>query len=169
MIFVTVGSTDFDALVRAVDALCAPGGLLAGRDVEMQIGEGKYTPRHAAFFRFAPTLEPYIERAELVIAHGGLGTAVEVIERGRRLLAVANPDRYDRHQEDLLSTLAEGGHLLWCPDLSRLEDYIQHALEFQPTPYMRPPCRIHEVIRDYLLHGNRRIQTGVGKEGVRYD
>jgi UDP-N-acetylglucosamine transferase subunit ALG13 len=155
MIFVTVGSTDFDALVRAADGLCAPGGLLAGRAVEMQIGDGAYRPAHASFFRFAPNLEPYFERAELVIAHGGLGTAVEAIGKGRRLLAVANPDRYDHHQEDLLGALAEAGNLLWCRDIARLGEFVRAALDFQPTPYVCPPCTIHEVIADYLRAGRR--------------
>ncbi|MBC7242477.1 MAG: hypothetical protein H5T60_08535 [Anaerolineae bacterium] len=162
MIFVTVGSTDFDALVEAVDRLCAPGGLLAGYEVEMQIGEGRYIPRHAPYFRFAPALDPYYDRAELVIAHGGLGTAVEVIGRGRRLLAVANPDRYDHHQEDLLSTLAEAGHLLWCRDLRRLEEYIGLALRFSPTPYTCPPCDIPRIIQEHLRR--RRRPTSSRKE-----
>lgn len=160
MIFVTVGSTDFDALVRAADALCAPGGLLAGRVVEMQIGEGAYLPAHATYFRFAPSLEPYFERAELVIAHGGLGTAVEAIGQGRRLLAVANPDRYDHHQDDLLGALAEAGNLLWCNDIGKLEEYVRAALAFEPTPYVCPPCSIQDVIADYLRAGRRAASEG---------
>jgi len=149
-IFVTVGSTDFDILVEAVDRLCAPAGVLANYDVEMQIGEGTYEPAHAKHFRFAPSLPPYFERADLVIAHGGLGTAVEAIGCGCRLLAVANPDRYDHHQEDLLQTLADAGNLMWSTDLEKLEEQVVTALEFEPQPYVCPPCTIHEVIGDYL-------------------
>lgn len=162
MIFVTVGSTDFDALVEAVDRLCVPGGVLAGYEVEMQIGTGKYEPAHARHFRFAPTLEPYFERAELVIAHGGLGTAMEVIGLGRRLLAVANPDRYDRHQEDLLGTLAQEGYLVWCRDLRNLSSCVINALAFQPKPYIRPPCTIHHVIEEYLRGKNPEGRRGKG-------
>ena len=89
-----------------------------------------------------------------MIAHGGLGTAVEAIGRGCRLLAIANPDRYDHHQEDLLTTLAEAGHLLWCRDMVKLDQYISAALTFQPVPYVCPPCTIHDVIADYL-HARR--------------
>ena len=156
MIFVTVGSTDFDALTKAVDDLCAPGGLLASQEVEMQIGDGVYEPAYTRWFRFAPTLEPYFERADLVIAHGGLGTAVEAIGRGCRLLAVANPDRYDHHQEDLLSALAQDGYLLWRRDLHELESAVNTALTFEPEPYVCPPCTIHEVIADYLRADRRR-------------
>jgi UDP-N-acetylglucosamine transferase subunit ALG13 len=156
-VFVTVGSTDFDLLTRAVDDLCAPGHLLANYDVEMQIGEGTYEPAHTRFFRFAPSL-PYFERADLVIAHGGLGTAVEAIGCGCRLLAVANPDRYDHHQEDLLGALAEAGNLMWCADLEHLEEQVQAALQFEPQPYVCPPCSIHEVIGKFLREKSHRVR-----------
>ena len=150
MIFVTVGSTDFDTLVQAVDALCDAGGPLAGHEVVMQIGEGRYEPRHGTFFRFAPALRPYYEAADLVIAHGGLGTAVEAMGCGCRLVAVTNPDRYDHHQDDLIGTLAEQGCLRWCSDLASLGDVVRDALSFCPQPYECPPCTIHEVIAGYV-------------------
>lgn len=147
MIFVTVGTTDFDALVERVDQL-APG---LDRPVAMQIGTGHYQPLNAReFFRFAPSLEPYFERAALVISHGGLGTLVEVLRRGLRLVGVSNPERYDRHQDDLLSYLEEQGHLLWCRDLAHLDSDLRRAERMLFRPYPDPPCEIHEVINAFL-------------------
>lgn len=146
MIFVTVGTTEFDALVQAMDAWAA------GREepVVMQIGHGTYVPRHAQHFRFAPTLGPYYEGADLVVAHGGLGTTMEVLHLGKPLVSVSNPDRYDRHQEELLEALDAAGNLLWCRDLARLSEAIAEARRRRFTPYVPPPCHIHEVIAAYL-------------------
>ena len=146
MIFVTVGTTDFDALVRAVDSLAAQ----LEEEVVVQIGRGRYEPRNCEWFRFAPSLEPYYEHADVVIAHGGLGTIMEVLRRGGRLIGVANPDRYDQHQEDLLSYLAEEGHLIWCADLNDLAHDLEGARSASFRPYASPECRIHEVIADFL-------------------
>ena len=147
MIFVTVGTTDFDALVRAMDEL-APA---LGEEVVAQIGQGRYLPRRVSeYFRLAPSLAPYYERARLVVSHGGLATVMEVLRRGGRLVGVSNPDRYDRHQEDLLSYLDERGHLVWCRDLSRLKEAIAVAGERIPVPYAPPPCTIHLVIEAFL-------------------
>ena len=149
MIFVTVGTTDFNALVKAMDEL-APS---IDDAVVMQIGRGDYVPGNCEWVRFVPSLEPYYERAEVVVAHGGLGTAMEVLRRGGKLIGVANPDRYDRHQEDLLDYLAEEGYLSWCQSLASLAEAIDEVRGRTFRHYESPECRIHEVVADFLLSG----------------
>jgi len=147
VIFVTVGSGDFDALIEAVDEICARRPEL---EVRMQIGLGRCEPRHADFFRFAPTLEPYYEQAHLVIAHGGVGVTMEVLKRGLPLISVDNPDRPDQHQVDLLSYLSEGGYLVWCHDLSRLEATIVSMGGRKLRRWKPPPCTIHLIVDQFL-------------------
>jgi UDP-N-acetylglucosamine transferase subunit ALG13 len=145
-VLVTVGTTDFDALIQAVDAL-APSLQVQGT---MQIGHGQYIPVNMPYFRFAPSLAPYYEQASLVIAHGGLGTTMEVLRRGLPLVSVGNPDRYDNHQEDLLSTMAEEGYLVWCRRLDELKQAIETAQTASPRRYQPPECEIHLVINKFL-------------------
>ena len=146
MIFVTVGTTDFDALVQAMDFL-APQ---LNEEVEIQIGRGGYEPLNCAWFRFSPSLDPYYEQADFVVAHGGLGTIMEVLRRGGRLIGVANPDRYDQHQEDLLSHLAEEGYLIWCRDLASLPDELHRVSGMTFQRYRSPECHVHDVIAEFL-------------------
>lgn len=146
MIFVTVGTTDFDSLVAAADELAAS----LDEEMVIQIGHGQVVPRHARWFRFASSLEPYYERAELVITHGGLGTLTEVLSRGLRVVGVSNPDRYDHHQEEILRAFEEAGYLIWCRDLDRLAEAVTRARRAQLIPYQVPESRIHEVIRAFL-------------------
>jgi UDP-N-acetylglucosamine transferase subunit ALG13 len=146
MIFVTVGTTDFDDLVRAMDEL-AP---TLGEIVVAQTGRGSYVATHLEHFRFAPTLDPYYAQARLVVAHGGLGTAVEVLQRGLKLIGVSNPDRYDLHQEDLLRALEQRGHMIWCRRLEELPQALRDAATRDFTPYETPPCHIATVVRAFL-------------------
>jgi len=146
IIFVTVGSGDFDPLIRAVDDLAPSLDL----PVVAQIGIGRYEPRHIQWFRLAPSLEPYYERAALVIAHGGIGVTMEVLYRKIPLVSVDNPDRPDQHQEDLLSYLSEKGHLIWCRDLSRLGEAIHRARTEPLVPFTPPPLALHLIVREYL-------------------
>ena len=116
----------------------------------MQIGHGHYEPRNWPFFRFASSLAPYYERAPMVIAHGGLATTMEVLRLGIPLVSVSNQDRFDNHQDDLLSAMAEEGYLVWCRHLSDLREAIEAAKTKRLRPYEQPACEIHRVIHRYL-------------------
>jgi beta-1,4-N-acetylglucosaminyltransferase len=147
MIFVSVGSGNFDTLIEAVDNICARRPDL---DVLMQIGLGSYEPQHARFFRFAPTLDEQYDAAEIVIAHGGVGVTMEVLSRGLPLIGVDNPDRPDQHQTDILSHLHEGGYLVWCRDMSRLEAIIDSLSQRTLRRWQPDPCTIHLVVDEFL-------------------
>jgi UDP-N-acetylglucosamine transferase subunit ALG13 len=149
--FVTVGSTDFDLLIRAADKLdLAPQTLGKASAGIMQIGHGQYIPVGWPYFRFAPSLDAYYEQATLVIAHGGLATTMEVLTRGVPLISVSNPDRYDHHQDDLLSTMDREGYLVWCRHLDQLAEAIETAQSTPLKPYLPSKCEIHLVINEFL-------------------
>lgn len=146
MIFITVGTTDFDALVVAADRLAAAGV----EPVVIQIGHGELEPQHAQWLRFAPSLEPYYDQADVVVTHGGLGTLTEVLRRGLRVVGVSNPDRFDRHQDQILQVLEQAGHLVWCRDLATLPAAVEQARRAQFVPYQPPASHIHQVIDRFL-------------------
>jgi UDP-N-acetylglucosamine transferase subunit ALG13 len=150
MIFVTIGSTDFDPLIARMDEL-AP---TLGDQVVMQIGNGKYIPEHGQCFRFADSLDAYYDQADLIVAHGGLGTIIEALELRKALVCVVNPTTYDRHQEHLLEVFAGHNYLIWCKDMDQLEEAIRQARNGQFTRYESPPCRIPEAIERYLARVN---------------
>lgn len=146
MIFVTIGSTDFDPLIIKMDQL-AP---TLGDEVVMQVGNGQYTPKNGRFFRFAESLDEYYHQADVIVAHGGLGTIMEALELHKALVCVVNPTTYDRHQEHLLQVFAQQGYLVWCRDMDQLPQAVEQARTSHFTHYQSPPCRIAEVINDYL-------------------
>lgn len=152
MIFVTVGTTEFDDLVAAADQLAA----CCDEEMVIQIGHGHVEPRHARWFRFAPALAPYYAAASLVISHGGFGTVTEVLRRGLRLVGVSNPDRFDRHQDQILRAFEEAGYLVWCRDLASLPAAVEQARQARLTPYRPPVSHIHEVALAFLQDVERR-------------
>jgi UDP-N-acetylglucosamine transferase subunit ALG13 len=146
IVLVTVGSTDFDPLVRAADEAARH----LSQPVVAQIGVGSYEPRNAEWFRMAPSLEPYYERADVVVSHGGAGTILEVLRRGIRLVCVDNPDRPDQHQRDIIGHMASLRRLVWCERLEGLQEAIQKARALDPTPLVTPPPLVHTVVAEFL-------------------
>jgi len=122
MIFCTVGSTHFDALVRAVDRLVGNG--IICDQVIAQTGSGTYRPKHLTCFRYTPNLSPYYTKADLIICHGGVGTVFELLRIGKRFIAVPNKTLQDNHQADLLRALAEQGWCIACENIESLEEAL---------------------------------------------
>jgi beta-1,4-N-acetylglucosaminyltransferase len=145
VIFVAIGTTDFDALIQAMDSL----SLSLSEEVIMQIGGSRYIPKHCEYFRFAPSLAPYYERASLVVSHGGLGIITEVLGRRRPLVAVEDPNQPDRHQREILSVWERERRLIWCKDLRELPQAMEQAMT-QLRIYTAPECWIHTVVAEFL-------------------
>jgi beta-1,4-N-acetylglucosaminyltransferase len=122
MIFVTVGTTHFDDLVREVDRLCAAGAI-ADR-VSMQIGSGKYVPRNAGWVRYLDNLREMEQQADLVICHGGVGSLFELLDLKKNFIAVPNRQLPDDHQAQLLRALESEGCCRCCWNLNTLESLL---------------------------------------------
>ncbi|KAG6881975.1 hypothetical protein C0992_013029 [Termitomyces sp. T32_za158] len=137
--FVTVGSTQFDALVQAI---LSPAVLSALRrknynQLIVQCGNsnfelassinggGQFSVEREGInielWKFKPTLQREYEKADLVISHAGSGTILDVLRLGKPLLTVVNTTLLDNHQQELASALAELGHLQCSsvPDLAQ--------------------------------------------------
>ena len=146
MIFVATGTTGFDALAERMDRL-APA---LDETVVIQLGNGYYIPQRTEYFRFAPSLKPYYKQASLVIAHGGMGICLEVLDWGKPLIALDNPDRFDQHQQDMLRVLAAQNYLIWCQDLNDLPEALERGRHHKFKKYVASRCEIHRVIREFL-------------------
>jgi UDP-N-acetylglucosamine transferase subunit ALG13 len=144
--FVTVGSTDFDELIRRMDLL------LKEMNIQgiLQIGNGKYKPKYRPYFRYRDTLEPFYRKASVVVAHGGLATTMEVLKLGKPLISVTNPDRYDNHQIDIIARLSEDDLLIWCKNFAGLRIAIERSKFRRLKKYRKPACNIHKIICRFI-------------------
>ena len=163
-VFVTVGTTSFDALVRAlddekiIDALVRKGftGLI------LQIGRGSYLPQNlrerngfsVRVFTYAPSIDPEIASAGLVISHAGAGSVFETLRSGTPLLVVVNEALMDNHQVELAEELAGRGCLRWCVPgdlMEAIEGLASDGSGFKREPYVAGECRFREAMEELLF------------------
>ncbi|KAB1212528.1 Long chain acyl-CoA synthetase 7, peroxisomal [Morella rubra] len=122
-VFVTVGTTCFDALVRAMDTREVKDGLLKRGYTHLiiQMGRGSYTPTKSEgedgslavdFFTFSSSIADHLRSASLVISHAGSGSIFETLRLGKPLIVVVNEDLMDNHQKSMKSGLAADGNFL---------------------------------------------------------
>lgn len=143
-VFVTVGTTHFDALVQAVveeDSLA----ILREKGytkISLQIGQGKFVPpdgEHQGVtlkhFRLKPSIAEDFEAADLVISHAGSGSCLEALGAGKPLVAVVNDTLMANHQTELAEELSNNGFCYFCypatlqemltsMDISQLKPYV---------------------------------------------
>ncbi|ONK65896.1 uncharacterized protein A4U43_C06F2090 [Asparagus officinalis] len=128
-VFVTVGTTSFDALVKAVDSDKVKEELFRKgyTDLVIQMGRGSYFPSKITslshqvllttwisgddgslsvdHFTFSPSIADYMESASLIISHAGSGSIFESLRLSKPLIVVVNEDLMDNHQSELAEEL----------------------------------------------------------------
>jgi beta-1,4-N-acetylglucosaminyltransferase len=146
MIFVTVGTNDFESLIASVDKL--PSKI--NEEIICQVGNNKYLPSNCEYFRFRNSLEPYFNKASLVITHGGAGTLFRLLELRKKVIAVDNFECQGLHQRELLKKLADKGYILWCNNMEKLEKLIIEMRHLSFNLYNKPICTIAQHIELFI-------------------
>jgi beta-1,4-N-acetylglucosaminyltransferase len=129
-IFVTIGTTPFDALMRDVDTYIAPS-----HAVKYQISEGNYRPKNGTYKAYYENLEEEIESADLIICHAGAGTVFPLLEANKRLLVVPNLLRRDHHQVELAGYLERNHFSEVAWDTKKIAEHISLAMHSFYTKY----------------------------------
>ncbi|KAF8559824.1 glycosyltransferase family 1 protein [Imleria badia] len=126
LVFITVGSTKFDALAQAAISEPVLTALRTKRFVRVVLQRGNSNLDLASTgdsltmskagvdietWKFKPSIQDEIERGDLVISHAGSGTILDVLRSGKPLIVVPNPTLMDNHQEELALQLDRLGHL----------------------------------------------------------
>jgi len=144
MIFVTVGTTPFNSLIESIDK----SGLQ--EDFVLQTAEAEYVPKNYKHITFTDEVDKYFSDAEIIITHGGAGTLFRLLALNKKIIAVANEERSDKHQSDIIKKLQAEGHLIWCSNPNDMGSCIESARAFKPKKYTPPVTTIAESIADFI-------------------
>ena len=117
-IFVTVGTTRYDALVACAShpIFLSTAASLGYSLVVIQHGHGPApSPQPASqpavsSYSLKASISPDMLASSLVISHAGAGSVFEALRSGKRLLVACNPALADNHQQELAAAMALGGH-----------------------------------------------------------
>ena len=129
-LFVTVGTTSFDALIHALDdadtvSLLRRAGF---KHVTVQFGRGELgratggglahlvsgEELTVTLFDFKPSLREDMRSADLVVTHAGAGSVFECLNLPVPCLVVVNAGLMGNHQTELARALADRQYLRWC-------------------------------------------------------
>ena len=158
-VFVTVGTTSFDALIAATTTpeFNKQLATLGFDELRLQVGRGAAPAEtdRTTWFRFAPTITEEMRAADVVISHAGAGSILEALELGKRLVVCVNDALMDNHQAELANALEARGHVV----VSTVDDVaaaLQRVVSLRPAPYARGDAAPFRALVDNELQTRRQ-------------
>ncbi len=156
MIFVTVGTQDkpFTRLLEAIDKAILKGEI---KDkVIVQAGYTKYDSMNMEVLEYIPfeKFEDYIEKADVIITHGGVGSIVSSIKRGKKVVAVARLAEYGEHTNDhqlqIIEKMSKDGYIVDGNDLENIAQSIEKAQKLVSKEYVSNTEKFIENLTDEI-------------------
>lgn len=139
MILVTLGTQD-QKFYRLLDAL--ENSKVKDKIIVQAGGSSDYQSKKMEIFRFIDykEMEKYIDEADLIITHGGTGSIVMALQKGKKVIGCARLEKYGEHindhQKEIISVFAEEGYILEFSDGDDIDDIIKRSKSFKPKKYV---------------------------------
>lgn len=156
MIFVVLGTQKFqlNRLLQKLDEYVEQG--LLTDEIYAQIGNSTYKPKHYAYKDFMDKKEfdATIAKAELVIAHSGVGTIITAIHAKKPVVVFPRLAKYkehvDDHQLDIARAFEMKKYVLCCYENDDLLEKINKCKSFHFDEYVSQQKQIIGIIKDFL-------------------
>jgi len=174
MILVILGTQDkqFTRLLEAVDREIEKG-VIKDR-VVVQAGQTKYESKNMEIFDLvpAPEFEKLMDEADLVITHGGAGSILSAIKKGKKVIAAPRLAKYQEHHNDhqkqIIGEFAKLGYILELKDFNKLGVMIKKIENFKPKKFESNTKNMIKLIDDYIIETNHTAWYHKYKESLLY-
>jgi len=123
-IFVTVGTTKFDSLIKYIDE----NFINSAYEIKMQIADGSYVPKNFFYFRFDENIERFYKESDVIITHAGAGTIYRLLELEKKFIIVPNLERKDKHQLDIANFMKNNDYAKVVMNFNEIEPAIKEIL-----------------------------------------
>ena len=172
MILVLLGTQNnsFHRLLEEVEKNIENGTIK--EEVIAQKGYTKFESNKIKLFDEVPLeeMKKLINQANIIITHGGVGSIITAITKGKKVIAVPRLKKYKEHVNDHQTEIVEAfnreGYIIGIQDVSELEDALKRIKEFTPKKYEKNTGNIIKIIEDFIEKNwfnimNRRIKNSL--------
>lgn len=137
MIFVILGTheLEFKRLLEYLEKMNI------NEEVVIQSGNTHFTSNK---YKIIPFLDPnefknYIEKSDLVITHGGVGSILTGLRYKKKVITMPRLSKYkehnDDHQLEICNKLSKDGYTINCTDYESLENAIENYKNIELKSY----------------------------------
>ncbi|MDD4375927.1 MAG: glycosyltransferase [Clostridia bacterium] len=125
-------------------------------EIIVQSGHTKYSSNKMKIFDFIDydKMKDYVDKADIIITHGGTGSIIGPLKQGKKVIACARDKKYgehvDNHQYELVNIFYDEGYILKVDEEIKLKDVIKNISRFIPKPYISNTKKFIEKLREEI-------------------
>lgn len=99
-------------------------------------------------------LNKFQDEADLIIAHGGVGSIISSIEKGKKVIAVPRMHEYgehvNNHQKEIVKDFNDKGYIIGIEKVENLKQAIIKSREFEPKKYKPNNEKMLKIIEEFI-------------------
>ena len=164
MIFVTLGTQDkeFPRLIEEIDRLIENKTIK--EEVIVQAGCTKYESKNLKILDLIShdEFEKLVSECSLLITHGGVGSILTGIKRGKIVIAVPRLKKYKEHESDhqiqIINEFNKKGYIIGLKGVEDLESALKKAKVFKPNEFQSNNSIFINKIEDYIEEEEKKKQ-----------
>ena len=99
-------------------------------------------------------LSKFQDEASLIITHGGVGSIVSSIEKGKKVIAVPRKHEYgehvNNHQIQIVKDFNDKGYIIGIENVEDLKETIIKSKTFEPVKYQPNNQKMLKIIENFI-------------------
>ena len=156
MILVLLGTQNnsFHRLLEEIDNLIKKG--IIKEEVIVQAGYTKYETQNMEQFDLIDSkqLEELQQKARIIITHGGVGSIISSIKKGKKVIAVPRLHEYgehvNNHQKQIVELFAQKSYIIGALDVKDLEKSLLEVEKFKPVKFQQNNDKMLKIISNFI-------------------
>lgn len=140
MVFISVGTQkqNFSRIFHMAEE----SKYLQNQRIIGQMGYTEFKSNRIETVRFMSNelYKKYINEADIVICHGGVGTIFDALYTGKKVLAVPRLSKYDEHVDDhqieICEELSKEGYIMYLKEYELFDDVMKKLIETDFKKYI---------------------------------
>lgn len=94
------------------------------------------------------------EEADLVITHGGVGSIISSLEKGKKVIVAPRLKKYNEHVNDhqiqIAKKFKQQGYVKYIVNMKNLSKVIKSMEKFSPKEYKKSGSNVISIIENYI-------------------
>ena len=156
MILVLLGTqnNNFNRLLEAIQTEIKKG--VIKDEVIVQAGFTKFESKDMKIFKLIDKneLSNLQDRADLIITHGGVGSIISSLKKGKKVIVVPRLKKYgehvNNHQLQIARRFGNDGYVKYVINLRNLEKILSSMKDFTPKKYENSESNVVSIVEQFI-------------------